>query len=1158
MKIYLSYTQDAVKKAEKLKKFFTTKNISIYVNETGEMTENSIKNIKSCDTFILLLSQGATTDNNIKNELATAQGNKPICVLKIEKDLELNTLNNYLQDAAFNMDWYDEDTETLLNELLEKLHKMSQPLTMVISYASSTSEFADILEQFLREQKFTVWRDHSDENGIDNGGKYFNDIPKKIKDSDCLIVLLSKAAFDKANVADELRIARDLGKKIFGLLIDENFNPNEIRDIDDDKEAQSALLVNFQYDPWFNAKDRETLEKKLIVSIRKFEKTRKYRDGNKASSKRKSTIYDIKSHCNIYMERIKNGLKKFWNWTKNIYKRSTLEQKIVSAILVCLPILFVMYCGWGDDYLAPGGFSAFKTASYGTGGLIRRGSFRFANYNYVTSNDKNGFDTPIYWAAKNNTHPDGIRALIEISKKVSDKDIPSRQERLNHALALAAMYNSNPEVIKEFVNAGASLRYEMLDGPYSNSMTGTPLFLASKNNPNVEVVKCLLELEDTGRRKLILKGIVRCQEKNILAIAVHNSNREVLQYLLKAGADVNASNLDNETALMELKDSYGAYNAVPIQALLDAEANPNAQDNDGRTLLMRMLSNDYPVGYNYDFLTPAEVLITGGASVDIRDNKGRTVLMYAAQNHYLARDKSDVIRLFLKAGADINARDNEGNTAIILAAKKNYPNIIKLLLENGADINARNLNGRTALMEIIQRDVFYETKLEIIKLLLETGADTTIQDNDGRTALMYAILSATQYSKDWRFHNNTPEEKLRIETSIIKTVMNSFDINIQDNEGKTALMLPILNHSGFLTFGEILINGGASVDIQDNQGRNALMNVITHRFSFENMTNIELLLKAGTDINARDNDGKTALMLAAEKNYFDVIKLLIENGADINAKDNYGKTALIHTMYNLTQGNEKAVIENIKLFIQSGADINAQDNDGNTALILIPKLIIPPYKIRDALIKLLLDTGANRDLRDKSGNLAFHYALKCIAFFSGKELSPYKGDVVGLAEKGTLAQVKEALYEGAYFGNTPILSALNNPDPEVFKFILNNGIGVSERAVILNGTYRNILLPTLYHVAIRKPNPDILKFLIRAGCNLNVKYYDEGRNILMEAVRNSKNIDIIKILAESGIDLKAKDSNGKTAADYAGESEYLKNTSVFNEIMEILSPDIFK
>ena len=62
----------------------------------------------------------------------------------------------------------------------------------------------------------------------------------------------------------------------------------------------------------------------------------------------------------------------------------------------------------------------------------------------------------------------------------------------------------------------------------------------------------------------------------------------------------------------------------------------------------------------------------------------------------------------------------------------------------------------------------------------------------------------------------------------------------------------------------------------------------------------------------------------------------------------------------------------------------------------------------------------------------------------------------------------------------------------------------------------------------------------------------------MEAVRASNNADVIRVLAKNGIDLKAKDSNGKTAADYAVESEYLKNTSVFNETMEFLSPDISK
>ena len=71
-----------------------------------------------------------------------------------------------------------------------------------------------------------------------------------------------------------------------------------------------------------------------------------------------------------------------------------------------------------------------------------------------------------------------------------------------------------------------------------------------------------------------------------------------------------------------------------------------------------------------------------------------------------------------------------------------------------------------------------------------------------------------------------------------------------------------------------LIKEGVDVNTQDNEGRTALM--LTSYFGQTEVT--KLLLEQGADIEAQDNEGHTALTLATEQGHTDITKLLGEVG----------------------------------------------------------------------------------------------------------------------------------------------------------------------------------------------------------------------------------------------------------------------------------------
>ena len=233
---------------------------------------------------------------------------------------------------------------------------------------------------------------------------------------------------------------------------------------------------------------------------------------------------------------------------KGLLNRLTLRQRIILACSVaCAGVILGVWhwrYGWGKDYLPPKPFSAFSVASYGTEAQLQRAITRRADFNVMVSDD-----TPLYHTAETNPNPDAVRFLIDQTHSLNEYD---RKYRLNKALAIAAMRDQSPEVISVLLEAGAYKGY--LSWEYDRTLYAPPLFLAAKRNRNPEVTRVLLDAEDAAVRKLILDGTIRYNGKNILMCAIHNTKYtvsvNVLRFLISAGVNINARNLDNETVLI--------------------------------------------------------------------------------------------------------------------------------------------------------------------------------------------------------------------------------------------------------------------------------------------------------------------------------------------------------------------------------------------------------------------------------------------------------------------------------------------------------------------------------------------------------------------------------------------------------------------------------
>src|SRR5260221_9906612 len=146
---------------------------------------------------------------------------------------------------------------------------------------------------------------------------------------------------------------------------------------------------------------------------------------------------------------------------------------------------------------------------------------------------------------------------------------------------------------------------------------------------------------------------------------------EAMKLLLKAGADVNAKNGLDSTALI-----WGASDPAKVRLLVDAGANVNARSKISRTPLQVAAGHA-------GSLDAVRLLLSKGADTKAADVRGTTALIEAARVNDI-----DELRALLNYPVDLNAGDFGGFTALMWAAGHSNLAAVKLLLDKGADVNA--------------------------------------------------------------------------------------------------------------------------------------------------------------------------------------------------------------------------------------------------------------------------------------------------------------------------------------------------------------------------------------------------------------------------------------------------------------------------------------
>ena len=286
--------------------------------------------------------------------------------------------------------------------------------------------------------------------------------------------------------------------------------------------------------------------------------------------------------------------------------------------------------------------------------------------------------------------------------------------------------------------------------------------------------------------------------------------------------------------------------------------------------------------------------MSAGADVNVRNVYGFTSLaQLALRGNRMDTECADIL---LASGADVNLPVENGDMPVIICRKHDNSTLLQYLQEQGADLNRKNRNGRSALTIAIKY-----CKRMCIDIWISGGADVNVRNEYGCPVLitaasrgdfisMRALLTAGADENMRSLIEGTTaliscpgrsilcKETRKICVNLL--IYNGADVNIFDEDGKTALMCAAAA-VGNETVVRLLINAGADVNIADNQGRTALIEAASTP-RVENEPMVKALIDAGADVNIADNWGRTALTEAAFEGNFQCMKLLLKEGAHVN------------------------------------------------------------------------------------------------------------------------------------------------------------------------------------------------------------------------------------------------------------------------------------
>ncbi|GFT56280.1 hypothetical protein NPIL_467881, partial [Nephila pilipes] len=689
-----------------------------------------------------------------------------------------------------------------------------------------------------------------------------------------------------------------------------------------------------------------------------------------------------------------------------------------------------------------------------------------------------------------------VKFLLKENLSINDKDIDGQSP-----LHIASAFG-HENVVRFFIK---QLRANVV----GHNLNVTPLHLAAKNG-HENIIRILLKHKSNIERDFLgchplFYAVVHNQkaavqfflDRNIvdacvvlggltsLHIAAETGCLEVVNLLLKNGADINAKT-DKQATALHLASLNGHIDIVKALIMIGAEI--NVHSHDGGTPLHNAVENGHE--------NVVEILLEHGAKINVVYDNNLAPINFAAKYGYFG-----IIKTLIKFKANINNSTKSGETPLLMAAKNGHLEIVKFLCIKKASVYSKDIMGFTALHWSCLNG-----HIDIAKYLFQRGAkigDTNMYNQTplhlaamkGHIEIVKFLILERNYlnNKDvtgcTALHLSSENEHLDIIKLLIR---NGAIINIWNKKHISPLFLAIKNDN--LKIMQLLIEEGADINLANYFGYKAL-----HYGVSQGKKELVLhMIQHGADVNDLCH-GQTPLHLAVEKNDIEMAEILIHNRADIDAENAPGLSLLCPAVRN----NNK---EMVKMLLKCGADINAEG--------CLPLATAINFGLNDIAEILLKNEEIDIDNYGIDGNSLLQIAAirgNCfiVELLLGKGVSV---DAVNLSDK-----------------ISPLHCAADAGYVEIVKTLLNNKAKIN--------VFRKDGLTPL-HLASVKGHTSVVKLLLENGANANLADI-ENRNSVEFAVAHGK-VEVVKLLLkEKHVHINDKGNDGFSLLHIAAQAGYL-------------------
>uniref|UniRef100_A0AAQ5Z2I8 KAP NTPase domain-containing protein n=1 Tax=Amphiprion ocellaris TaxID=80972 RepID=A0AAQ5Z2I8_AMPOC len=332
-----------------------------------------------------------------------------------------------------------------------------------------------------------------------------------------------------------------------------------------------------------------------------------------------------------------------------------------------------------------------------------------------------------------------------------------------------------------------------------------------------------------------------------LMLAAEQGSLEIVQELIRRGANVNLDDVDCWSALISAAKE-GHMDVV--KELLENSAYIEHRDMGGWTALMWAAYKGR--------VEVTTLLLEHGANPNTTGQQYSVYpIIWAA-----GRGHADIVKLLLHNGAKVNCSDKYGTTPLIWASRKGHFDCVMYLLENGADVDQEGANSMTALIVAVKGGY-----TEVVKELLKRNPNVNMTDKDGNTALMIAAKEGY--------------------TEIVQDLLDAGTyVNIPDRSGDTVLIGAV--RGGHVEIVRALLHKYADIDIRGQESKTALYWAVEKG----NATMVRDILQCNPDTETCTKDGETPLIKATKMRNIEIVELLLDKGAKVSAVDKKGDTPL--------------------------------------------------------------------------------------------------------------------------------------------------------------------------------------------------------------------------------------------------------------------------